>query len=134
MQHYADFNNFIGFGQFASIDLRVDIRTMVSARKVKTLAVSTKLPEYLLLDGSKFQTRELFKSLSGALDNLVEMCLNQNLTELAILVENVSEDAKLIVEKGGIDAATSYIIERLFFLNHGCDLAWDASTGIRVTV
>lgn len=114
---FADFNNFVAFGEFVSIDLRVKVRNMVTGRPVKTFSVNTKLPEYNLQ--GRFYS-EVGEALDKCIADLVRLVKKEGFTLLADALESrLIDDSHLLWHD-----ATSHLAERLrqlMALNHEWD-------------
>jgi hypothetical protein len=83
---YADSNHFIAFGKFVSIDLRVKVRDLVTARCVETFVVSTKVANYEILTDWELPSGNLPLKRQGFKDAVVYDRLKSMIHDLANLV------------------------------------------------
>lgn len=126
MQKFADFNHFIAFGQFLSIDLRVKVRYMVSGRIVKTFSVNTKCAEYTVLKNGVFDPSEVFVTIESMLADLAVMVKKEGFYVLGHHLDQVLSDARITRDLSGDDRALNWLIGRLFAQNHlNADVFWD---------
>jgi hypothetical protein len=122
--YFADFNNFVAFGEFASIDIRVKIRRMISGSVVKTFSVNTKIAEYTLQSGMYY---EVCEALDKCIADLVELLRSEGFTFLADALKSRYEDGPARYGSGSAETM-AYAIGSLLSLNHnwdtGSSLSW----------
>lgn len=125
---FADFSNFVGFGSFVSIDLRVKVRNMISGRLVKAIFVSTSIRDQAALAGNHFNDGRMLDMLKSMLVSLAEKTKDGGFVPLSDCLISVYHDV-ITHEVANEDAGSTlmYGIGRLYELNsqaHGL-ISWD---------
>lgn len=118
---FADFNHFIAFGQFVSIDLRVKVRDMTSGRLVKTFSVNTKMAEYTVITDRVFNHREVLVQLLAMLTDLRDMAQREGFIALAEYLDNLPYVSENHTGNGNSESARESLMRlvgRLFVDNH----------------
>lgn len=129
---YADFNHFIAYGSYLSVDLRVKVRDMITGRPVKTLAVSHKIAEYEIVrdsdapDGS-VNNREVFYRLYQLVEDLALLADKEGYLLISQRLHGLQGRAiKAAAESGSYSGGVSHLIEDLFCDNHRTPLlSWE---------
>jgi hypothetical protein len=134
-QFFATFSNFVAFGQRASVDLRIHIRRMVTAKVVMTFSVSAIIDNSLLLNSNFVEkSHELLLELRAQLrseigrlelvmsdtalqqDSLLQVQERLNVTSqlcehVNLMVHNVD------VNSDGVSESFYYTISEIFCAN-----------------
>jgi hypothetical protein len=125
MRQFADFNNFIAFGNFVSIDLRVKVRNVTSGKLVKTFSVNTKLAEYTVLSDGTFDAEEVLVTLRRMIDDLAAMCNNSGFPVIGEHLSNLNDASYDVTGDESSSAGIFFLVGRLFALNHDiCSVVW----------
>lgn len=114
VEYFADFNNFVAFGEFVSIDLRVKVRSLISGKVVKTFSVNTKLPEYTLQTG---MYSEICDALDKCVQDLVMLINGEGFLSLGEQLKDKWESGNQRYGDGAAETM-AYAIGVLFALNH----------------
>lgn len=82
MQTFLTFKNFVGFGQFINIDLRIEVRNLLTGKISKRFYISTKIAAYEAGDTATMSF-EVSERLKKMLKDLCGMIAAEGLTSEA---------------------------------------------------